>query len=626
MIVQFKQFCNCAWLLGVLVAAAVAHGETRPNIVWISCEDISPRLGCYGDPNATTPNLDRFAEQGVRYTRAYTSHGVCAPSRTGIITGVWPSRLGANHMRSQATLPGSIKPFPAYLREAGYYCTNQSKTDYNFVWDPELIWDESSYQAHWRNRKDPKQPFFAVFNLFVTHESKLWPERHKKATQRLPEAKRHDPDDMVVPALYPNTPETRGDQARLADIVTVMDGQVGRILKELEDDGLADNTIVFFWSDHGDGLPRAKRWLYETGTWVPLMVRVPDGFDIEPVSRPTDDRLISLIDLGPTVLSLAGLQQPQGLDGLPFMTAGADPAEPLVQRRYVYGLRDRVDERYDLVRSVRDERYRYVRNYRVDQPYFPWLTYAENCITMQVLRAQHAAGLLPPSIEQWMADRRPFEELYDVNNDPMELKNLAQDQAHWATLTRLRNECDAWMLKNRDTGLIPEAILNAEADSVGAQYSVLQGAAGETRMKALMSIAMLAATVQERLADLQHLTDATKSSDAAVRWWAYTGLTNAWARTDAGVVAMKEGLADPVPTVRIAAARALALVTGESGLAIPVLTPLVEDDNPFVRLEAAIVLDELGDDGRAVLKVVGPGNDEGMHRYPGNMIRAAIAD
>lgn len=617
-------FRGCV-VLACLLIASIASAATRPNIVWISCEDISPRLGCYGDPNATTPNLDRFAKQGVRFTRAYTSHGVCAPSRTGIITGVWPSRLGANHMRSQATLPEHVKPFPVYLRESGYYCTNQSKTDYNFAWDPGLVWDESSHQAHWRNRKDPNQPFFAVFNLFVTHESKLWPEEHKKATQHLPESKRHDPDDMVVPALYPNTPETRADQARLADVVTVMDGQVGRILKELEEDGLADNTIVFFWSDHGDGLPRAKRWLYETGTWVPMMVRVPEGLGVKSVAGVTDDRLISLVDLGPTVLALAGVERPEGLDGAPFMATDSESSE-LVDRQYVYGSRDRLDERYDLVRSVRDHRYRYVRNYRTDQPYFPWLAYAENCVTMQVLRAQHAEGELPPAIAQWMADRRPFEELYDVKSDPMELRNLAGESAHWATLARLRDECDAWMLEVRDTGLIPEAILNAEAGLVGAQYDVLQGAAGVGRMEALLSVASSAAAAKEGTVGVTQLIEATGSPDAAIRWWAFTGLNNAQVSEGNGVAAMQKGLKDPVPSVRIAAARSLALAGADSASAIAVLEPLVSGDDPFVRLEAATALEELGDDGIAVLKKVGIGNREGMHLYASDLIRGAIAD
>jgi N-sulfoglucosamine sulfohydrolase len=289
-----------AWVIDAepLLAGDVS---ARPNILWISCEDISPMLGCYGYEDADTPNLDRLAAEGTRYSHAFSCHGVCAPSRTGIITGMYPIALGANHMRSKVRLPAHVRLFPEYLREAGYYCTNNSKTDYNLIWDSHTVWDESSGKAHWKHRASPEQPFFAVFNLTMTHESKVWPSGWAEVVSRLPETDRHRPETVTVPPLYPDTPSVREDLARLADLITVMDLEVGRLLKELETAGLSERTIVFFWSDHGNGLPRSKRWTYDSGSRVPLIVRVPEKFRnlaASATAGTVDNRMINLIDLG----------------------------------------------------------------------------------------------------------------------------------------------------------------------------------------------------------------------------------------------------------------------------------------------------------------------------------------
>ena len=333
---------------------AWAQGAKRPNILWISCEDTSPDLGCYGDEYATTPNLDRFATEGARYTRCFSISGVCAPSRSSIITGMYQTTIGTMHMRTRAVPSPEVKCFTEYLRAAGYYCTNNSKTDYQFE-PPFTAWDESSTKAHWRNRaKD--QPFFAVMNLTVSHESSIrMPEsRRRRGGDRVPPEMRHDPGKAKVPPYYPDTPVTRRDWATYYDTVTAMDMQVADILKELEDDGLADDTIVFFWGDHGRGLPRAKRWIYDSGIHVPLIVRWPGR--IEPGSVVED--LVSFVDFGPPVLSLAAVDVPSHMQGQPFL--GDQKAAP---REYIYASRDRMDEAYDLIRAVRDKRYKYIRNY-----------------------------------------------------------------------------------------------------------------------------------------------------------------------------------------------------------------------------------------------------------------------
>lgn len=253
-VIRWSVLALCPWWLIVcclLLLATSAQASNRPNILWISCEDISPHLGCYGDANATTPNLDRLAGQGIRYAQAHHCHGVCAPNRTGIIVGMWPTTLGVNHMRCQGRLPDQVEPFPYYLKQADYYCTNNYKTDYNFHWQIDEVWHDSSKTAHWRNRPRKEMPFFAVMNLKMTHEAHIWTlwNLNLQIVKDLPEELHHDPAKMVVPPIYPQTDTSRGAVARLYNIITVMDRRVGELLGELEEDGLAENTIVFFWSD-----------------------------------------------------------------------------------------------------------------------------------------------------------------------------------------------------------------------------------------------------------------------------------------------------------------------------------------------------------------------------------------
>ena len=260
---------------GVTTAAAQT---VRPNILWISCEDSSPeRLGCYGSPVARTPNLDRLASGGVRYDRAFSTSGVCAPTRSALITGMYATTLGSHHMRSTVRLPPHVKCFSEYLREAGYYCTNNIKTDYNFA-TPAAAWDEVSDTAHWRKRP-ARRPFFSVFNFTHPHEfqPRLAPKDYAARTQRLRTTDRQDPARQQIPPYYPDTPKVRAEWARTLELMTAADYEAGDLLEQLREDGLTENTIVFFWADHGNGLPRAKRWLYDSGCRVPMIVSIPAG-------------------------------------------------------------------------------------------------------------------------------------------------------------------------------------------------------------------------------------------------------------------------------------------------------------------------------------------------------------
>jgi arylsulfatase A-like enzyme len=427
--------------------------EQRPNILWISTEDFSPHLGCYGDPLAQTPNIDRLASQGIRFTHVFTTAAISAPVRAGMITGMYQTSIGSMHMRTTsyrsnvdnppleftAVPPHYVKAFTEYLRSAGYYCTNNSKTDYQFAKDPvpESIWDESSNNAHYKNRPDKDQPFFAVFNFMGTHESQNWDISNVKT----------DPSKVVVPPYYPDTEIVRRNIAKMYDNTALLDEFVSKLLDELEKEGVADNTIVFFWGDHGDGLPRAKRWLYDSGLNIPLIIRWPNH--LKPGS--VNNELISSIDFGPTVLSLAGVKIPVHMQGQAFL--GNQKKEP---RSYVFAARDRVDESYDMIRSVRNKDYLYIRNFYPNEPYHIWIPYLNRMPIMQEVMRLDAEGRLNAYQKKWMANNRPPEELYDVNADPYQLTNLADDPKYREVLEEMRIQQKKWAMETGDMGYLNE--------------------------------------------------------------------------------------------------------------------------------------------------------------------------
>ena len=573
----------------MLVTPPVFAGNapTRPNILWISCEDISPQLGCYGDPQAVTPNLDRLASEGTRFTHAFSCHGVCAPSRTGIITGMYPISLGANHMRSKVKLPDHVNLFPQYLREAGYYCTNNSKTDYNLVWDQRATWDESSGKAHWKNRGSPDQPFFAVFNLTMTHESKVWPKGWIDVVSSLPESDRHRAQDVIVPPLYPDTPDVRADLARLADLISVMDLEVGRLLQELDDAGLADDTIVMFWSDHGNGLPRAKRWTYDSGSRVPLIVRVPERFqDLAGAGIPgsVDERMVSLIDLGPTVLNLAGIETPGHMHGRSFLGSSGGAG-----REFIFGARDRLDERFDMVRTVRSRDFRYVRNLMPWRPALQTVAYAEQNEILKEMRRLLAANELSPASAQWFAAPRAAEELYDLNADPWELVNLAGRPEHQETLNKLSAACDEWQLSVLDAHLLPEIMLDEAAQSGRTRWQILQGAAGRERASKLLAAAK--ETARLNLASATQTATAL-DDDPAVRWWQVTRMARA-EHPESRLETLIDESEHSHAAIKIAVAAGLARA-GRSADAARILGPALKDDSEFVRHAAILEIDEAG--------------------------------
>lgn len=424
-------------------------GKAHTNILCITCEDISPYLGCFGDEVALTPNLDQLAKEGIRYTHLFSCAGVCAPSRFALITGMYPSACGANNMRTnrkdlpngippyEAVPPPEVKCFSEYLRANGYYCTNNVKTDYQFK-TPVTAWDECSRKAHWKNRPEG-MPFFSIFNLTTTHESQIWDRANDPVVIR--------PEDVYVPPYYPDTYTIRRDIARVYSNITVMDREVGEIIDEVKEAGIIDNTIIIFYSDHGGPMPRGKRELYDTGLNAPMIIRFPDnkwaGTEV--------NELISFVDVPPAILSLAGIKPPEYMQGKAFI--GDYRKEP---RTYIFGARDRMDGQYDVRRAVRDKRFKYIRNYRPGTGCYQDIEFRKQMATMQELLKLRDEGKLNEQQMYWFRKEKAEEELYDLNNDPYELNNLAADPAYEADLKRLRKIHEEWLAEVGDNPEISE--------------------------------------------------------------------------------------------------------------------------------------------------------------------------
>jgi arylsulfatase A-like enzyme len=464
----------CLLLMPMRVAASSSpdtQQKQQPvNILWLSVEDMSPWIGPYGDTTVPTPNLDKLAAEGVTYDNAFATSPVCAPARSSIITGMFATRIGTMQMRngnpSRAAVkknpeaykdipgyeglpPAFVRCFPEQLRAAGYYCTNNSKKDYQFK-EPVTVWDESSRKAHWNNRADG-QPFFAVFNHTGTHESKAFPN-----AKRTPEVVK--PKDVPIPPIYPDTPAVRDAMARTYNNIAAMDQWVGQKIKELEDAGQLENTVVIFWSDHGVGLPRGKRSCFDTGLRVPLIVRYPDKKD----AGTRSDRVVSFVDLGPSVLSLAGIKPDERLDGTPFLGQYATKRNDY-RDGYAYAHADRFDAEREQTRSVSDGRYRYTRNYMTDVPYLLPVAYREQIPMTHDLYKLRETGSDNPAHWQFVTKQRPAEAFYDSQSDPWETKNLIDAPEHQARIATMRKKLDAWIKDTGDLGFVlPETELVKE--------------------------------------------------------------------------------------------------------------------------------------------------------------------
>lgn len=429
----------------------------RPNIVWIVVEDMSPEhLESYGGTGGKTPNLNALAAESLQYQNAFSTAGVCAPSRAALITGAYQTSIGAHHMRTlapsaaagdayppgfkgySAVLPEGMWPYPVHLRMAGYYVSNNVKEDYQFR-SPVMMWDESSRNAHYRNRPDKNQPFFSIFNFTTTHESQVWAREGQDSLLV-------DPKDVTVAPVYPDDSLTRRTLARFITNVMRMDAQVGEVIAQLKEDGLYENTIIFFYSDHGDGMPYFKRELYDRGLKVPLLVKAPW---LEGGTK--TDELVSFVDFGPTLLSLAGIPIPESMQGQAFL--GEQKSEP---RKYIYAARDRMDSEYDRVRAVSDGRFKYIRNYMPEKPNYQKIQYRLQNPLMVHLLELNENGALNENQARWFAQSKPEEELYDTQSDPWEFTNLAGNPDYAEKLAEFRKAHEDWVAKYGDKGALNE--------------------------------------------------------------------------------------------------------------------------------------------------------------------------
>ncbi|MEM9586341.1 MAG: sulfatase [Planctomycetota bacterium] len=500
-------------MVGTAADDQTSKQDARPNILWVTSEDNGPQLGCYGDTYASTPNLDALAQQSLRFKRCWSNAPVCAPARTTIISGRYATSLGGHHMRSGVTLPDDVVLYPRLLREAGYYCTNNSKTDYNFAGSAaDAGWHDSSRKAHWRNRKEKDQPFFAIFNFTISHESKIRTRPHDAV---------HDPARAPLPAYHPDTPEVRQDWAQYYDKVSEMDRQVGDVLKQLKDDGLAESTIVFYYGDHGSGMPRSKRWPFDSGLRVPLIVHVPEAYrHLAPANYQPGaltEQLVAFVDLAPTALSLAGVEPPKNMHGVAF--AGKFAAGP---KRYLFGYRGRMDERIDRVRTCTDGRYLYMRHFYPERPYLKHVDYMFQTPTTQVWKQMFDAGLLNEAQAKFWQPK-PVEELFDLQADPDEVNNLASDPKMKSKLAELRETTEAWMIRTSDMGLLPEAMMHERCQDI-SPWQYAQEHDDELSELALLSFELLDSDGQFSTA--KRMTAVLRNDNAAWRYWGCRSLVS----------------------------------------------------------------------------------------------------
>lgn len=474
-----------------------------PNILWLVSEDNCPYIGVYGDKIARTPNIDKLAETGVVYNHAFSNAPVCAPARNTIITGMYANSSGNHQMRSNYKIPDFVKFFPEYLREAGYYTTNNPKEDYNTS-DKRapLAWDESSEKASYKNRKQG-QPFFHVQNIGTTHETSLF--------DSIPDEQLgFKPDEMKVFPYHPNTPTFRHNYAQYYYRVNNMDKQIGAFLDDLKKQGLFDNTIIFYYADNGGVLPRGKRYLFESGTRVPMVVHVPKMYrHLLPEKIVThSDRMVSFVDLAPTILNLAGIKIPDYMQGQPFL--GENLPKP---KDYAFMFRGRMDEKTDLMHAARNKQYRYIRNYYPERIYGQYLDYLwRNRAVREWDRMFYEGKLNDAQSAYWKT--KPYEELYDIVTDPHNVNNLANNPKYAKVLTEMSDATDKWIAETQPIDVLPEPMM-FEIDKKSALYDSIKG--GKYPLMKLHEIARMSAKADRK--DFKTLYANTKDKDPAIAFW-----------------------------------------------------------------------------------------------------------
>ena len=580
--------CRSIFLMACCIfvlLASPAVAADRPNILWLSAEDIGPHLGCYGY-EIETPAIDAFSRGSLRFKNAWSTYPVCAPARTTVITGMYATSLGAGNMRCAAAKPASLKLLPELLRDSGYYCTNNSKKDYNLK-DVADVWNQSSSKAHWKNRPEEK-PFFAVFNFTGTHESKI---RNKNHEQQI------DPKSVSLFPYWPDTPEVRKDWAQYLDNIQTLDAWFGKHLKSLKDAQIADDTIVLFWGDHGSGMPRHKRFAGDSGLRVPMIVHVPEKWKSlwsnEYQAGATSDRLVSFVDLAPTVLRAAGVTVPETMQGSTFL--GAETTAP----KYNYGIRNRMDERNDVSRSITDGKYIYIRNFMSHLPHGQLVVYQQMTPTTSVWHQLFLSGKLN-DVQAAFWKPRAKEELYDLEADPHETVNLASEPAKKEKLDQLRAALRKKQLQIVDLDLVPESVLHKFEQETGKpriSYAQSQG----FRMQDLLDAA-----------EGKSITENLISARVELQYWAIVNLISQAdplsSETQKSISSLMEN--SPSPTIRVKAAECCLSNDFSSDRAMEVLLLLanMDESNYFVAFNALDCLDRyrerLDEDGFAKIRAL----------------------
>ncbi|MHC4116356.1 MAG: sulfatase-like hydrolase/transferase [Planctomycetota bacterium] len=572
-----------AAIIGAPLNAERRGGQDRPNILWITSEDNSPLLGCYGDGQAHTPNLDRLAREGVRYSNAFANAPVCSAARSTLITGMLACSIGLHNHRSKVAILDSFRSYPEYMRESGYYCTNNSKMDYNYTRRGGEAWDESSKKAHYDNRKTG-QPFFAVFNTTLSHEGQLTEKAvgNRRRQGILPAKPRIAPEDVKFPPYHADTPVVRRDWSIYYDNVTLMDKEVGRLLEELGDKGLADDTIVFYYADHGGALPRGKRNIHDSGTRVPFIMRFPKKWAHLAPAGPGEwvDQPVSFVDFPATAMSLMGVSIPKHFEGRAFL--GEQAAEP---RDHVFLFRGRMDERYDTVRAVRDRRYRYIQNY---SPHRPWgQQYSYPFRVMPSMGSWYQAYVdgkcNPVQARYWQP--KPSEEFYDIESDPYEVSNLIDDPRHAGRIARMREALKRDIVRTRDIGFIPEGMF----ERLSADKTLYEYAQSDAYpIERIVEIANLAAS--RDVSALTKLLAACDDPHPVVRYWGATGCLILQEKAARARRKLNRMLKDDCEDVRVVAAEALSYL-GETDLALETMEPIIRGKESFTTLAALNALD-----------------------------------
>jgi arylsulfatase A-like enzyme len=578
-------------------AGAEAAAEARPNVLWVCAEDMSPHMGCYGETTIETPNIDRLAREGARFTRAFITAPVCSPSRSAMVTGMYQTTIGAHNHRSsrddiKIRLPEPIKLVPQYFRDVGYYTANGGmqagsfpdkvpwgKTDYNFVWDRDAVYDAPDWSG-----REPGQPFFAQLQL---HGGK---NRGAKVPSPV------DPANVKLPPYYPDHPVLREDWAQYLNSVIQTDIELGQIMSRLEEEGVADNTIIFFWTDHGISHIRDKQFLYEGGIHIPLIVRGPS---IQAGTVRED--LVEHIDIPATSLESAGVPVPEHLQGRALFASDYQP------REYVFAARDRCDETVDRIRCVRTRRYKCIRNFFPERPHAQYNQYKDHKQIMITMRELFAEGKLDAAQARPFLPSRPPEELYDLQEDPYELVNLADSPAHQGTLRRLRSKLEAWIEETGDLGAIPEPELAELCRTHDSAYAVLQDPTNREVVERLREVEALKGA---GAAALPQLVEAMANPAPALRHAAAMALGNLGEAARPAGEALKTALVDAAVSVRIAAARALCLM-GNTDQGLPVLRKeLTNKGNEVIRHYAAMALEDIGEAARPALEDLKAARDD----------------